>query len=506
MAVKFRREEVHQSWELVHKIKDSASLEERWREFSQALMRQFSPEMVSVWLLNEGKWVNEFMEGLTPSHLEGTVAELLGMWRKFTGDKEEMRLASGEAGTIYSFPLSEGKTLLGVCLFYVSENIEKSVQRKMAAWVGHFVWLFSIYVAQEKERRRFIEQEVALNLLLNGSNILNRAGNEKQLIQEAGEMAMGILGLEKGIFVLQDALDPERIQVQGFGRLRHIDSYVDMKYWLKRTDLPCTFGDGKVTGCCSECKLYKEICQALEEAGCRSLHFTKYALQVQGKTVGELRLLHYEDELGNVGQPIIRTFVGQISIGLEILRNRFTLERLARYDPLTGLLNRQGLEERLEEECLRAKRNKEHLLFILMDLDHFKQVNDTLGHPVGDEVLIRFGQLLQKHVRPYDLVARLGGDEFVMVLPSWPDTLESAKRVQQWMTEIEHSLPDVGVKIGLSAGVARFPEQDNFRNLYQQADETLYHAKRLGRHRIYGLLPEDQGQINTNEYSRLSYS
>lgn len=218
--------------------------------------------------------------------------------------------------------------------------------------------------------------------------------------------------------------------------------------------------------------------------------FSKYPLLINSEVIGELRLLHNRHELDGMDKEILDTFILQISIALETLRHRSTLERLATHDPLTGLLNRSGLERRLEGECSRAGRFHEKLLFVVLDLDHFKQVNDTLGHPAGDQLLIKLGTELSESVRIYDLVSRLGGDEFVVVFSGWEETDSNYKRIKKWLLGVEKSLPDLGIDIGLSAGVARFPDCDNFRSLYQKADEFLYQAKQQGRHRVCGLEPK----------------
>ena len=478
------------SWGLVSRINESVDLFEGLREFLRGLFNRYSPKMAGIWLKEEEGWQEADWQGERKPELDGLVEGLLT--RLPGADSEEKKLVvslDGE-GFLSAFPLRQRRTrsLLGACLVLPSDQ-NPAEQAEMSRWVEHFSWLLSLHIEREQDRNRFLRQQVSLNLLLGGSNILNNVANEAQLFSEAGEMAMGILNVDKGLFIVEDALDHDKIWFRGFGRLKDVDLSLDRVRVSKQKGPYCDLEGVSLEGECRECPYFDMVCRKGLEGMPEDMLFTKYPLFSNGEVIGELRILHQRNELAGLDRDTLNTFVLQISVALETLRHRSTLERLATHDPLTGLLNRTGLEERLEAECSRAARAQEQLLFIVLDLDHFKQVNDTFGHPAGDQLLIKIGSALAHNVRVYDLVSRLGGDEFVVVFARWEESQVNYDRVRVWLAEVEASLPKLGIDISLSAGVARFPENTDFRSLYQKADEALYQAKQQGRHRICGLEP-----------------
>lgn len=179
----------------------------------------------------------------------------------------------------------------------------------------------------------------------------------------------------------------------------------------------------------------------------------------------------------------VSVVAGVVVVLLE--RNRRLLARLAeeaRVDPLTGLLNRRGFEERSALEIARSRREGRPLALLMFDLDHFKRINDEWGHEVGDRVLARVGSLLASQSRAIDVVARLGGEEFVVLLVDG-DAVEAqkfAERVREVLAMDHVGLPSVRVSVGIDARVA--PEAVEL--LRNQADRALYQAKRTGRDRV----------------------
>ena len=163
------------------------------------------------------------------------------------------------------------------------------------------------------------------------------------------------------------------------------------------------------------------------------------------------------------------------------------LKLLATRDELTGLVNRREFDRVLAEESERARRFKRPLALIMCDLDHFKNVNDSHGHPAGDAVLKAAAAVLLAGVRTIDRVARVGGEEFAILLMETDriEALIAAERLVSTMRSKKISLPDGKVlSVTLSAGVAMFPLQANdSETLVKAADEALYVAKRAGRDR-----------------------
>jgi diguanylate cyclase (GGDEF)-like protein len=156
-------------------------------------------------------------------------------------------------------------------------------------------------------------------------------------------------------------------------------------------------------------------------------------------------------------------------------------------DPLTGLFNRRYLEETLNRELARAKRHDLPLSLVMLDIDHFKTLNDTHGHLAGDEVLRGLASLIMESCRGDDLACRYGGEEFLLALPGM--SLESAmQRAEQWRGLIEDTgfaWQDKILSITVSMGICAFPEQANDpAHLIANADQALYQAKEAGRNRV----------------------
>jgi diguanylate cyclase (GGDEF)-like protein len=160
------------------------------------------------------------------------------------------------------------------------------------------------------------------------------------------------------------------------------------------------------------------------------------------------------------------------------------VEAMATTDALTGLCNRRAFQERLAEMLRRAERHDRPLTLILCDIDHFKKINDTYGHLVGDVVLKRVAQVIPACVRKVDVAARYGGEEFAVVLEA-TDAVggrQLAERIRQEVARL--SLPADSGSFGctLSLGMATFPaDGHDERLLLLRADQALYYAKRHGR-------------------------
>jgi len=164
------------------------------------------------------------------------------------------------------------------------------------------------------------------------------------------------------------------------------------------------------------------------------------------------------------------------------------LSYLAEHDPLTGLLNRRAFGEVVNHELLRAERNQQPLCLLMLDLDHFKQINDQYGHPVGDSVIRQTASLLASQVRASDSLARIGGEEFVLLLPECD--LQQGRQIAELLRQrVEQQLRRVdGLELGLtvSIGLAVIPARHicTYSSLYAASDRALYQAKHKGRNRV----------------------
>lgn len=160
--------------------------------------------------------------------------------------------------------------------------------------------------------------------------------------------------------------------------------------------------------------------------------------------------------------------------------------RLMRHDQLTGALNRRGLEEMFQTESARAQRRGTRLAVALLDIDHFKKLNDKLGHKVGDDALVHLAKVVRQHLRPQDVLARYGGEEFVILLPETGDSdaQQALVRLQRELTR-EFFMADMQkVVITFSAGITLMAEGESLENALERADTAMYQAKQAGRNRV----------------------
>jgi len=183
-------------------------------------------------------------------------------------------------------------------------------------------------------------------------------------------------------------------------------------------------------------------------------------------------------------------FLGRLVVWRDVTllkKAQADLQEQAVRDALTGLYNRRYLDETLDREIARAMREQQPIAFVMLDIDHFKRINDTFGHNEGDEVLQKLATLLLSYTRVGDIVCRYGGEEFLVVLPDV--TADIAFQIAErwrisfigWATHLEH----LQGKATISGGISEFPIHGNIKEeLISAADKALYHAKQTGRNRV----------------------
>jgi len=186
----------------------------------------------------------------------------------------------------------------------------------------------------------------------------------------------------------------------------------------------------------------------------------------------------------NQGEPLY--FISVID---DISDKKAAEEKLAftaSHDPLTGLLNRKTLDSILELEIGRAKRYQRKFSVIMLDIDHFKRINDTYGHVAGDRVLVLLGADLLLALRDVDSACRYGGEEFLLVLPESDadKAMETAERIRKRIESLQLNIDQKSIDVRVSLGVATFPDNANAAgSLVELADQAMYQAKQLGRNR-----------------------
>jgi diguanylate cyclase (GGDEF)-like protein len=193
----------------------------------------------------------------------------------------------------------------------------------------------------------------------------------------------------------------------------------------------------------------------------------------------------------------------RVSLALEAARRAHELVRMAYHDTLTGLPNRALLLDRLEQILVRPHADGRRAAVLLLDLDNFKLINDSLGHHAGDELLIAVSRALSSTVRPGDTVARLGGDEFVVLLPETP-CAGSAGVAERIRSSIESALlatRETRVTATVSIGVACYPVHGaDLETVMDKADQAMYASKSAGKNRttVFGAETEKEKEEEKN--------
>jgi diguanylate cyclase (GGDEF)-like protein len=204
-----------------------------------------------------------------------------------------------------------------------------------------------------------------------------------------------------------------------------------------------------------------------------------FALELAGRDLGYTPIAPWVATMGTIAGAGLLVAAARDRSQAAIAR----LSDAARRDPLTGLLNRRGFEEAFDVELERARRTEQSLSLIVGDLDRFKDVNDTHGHPAGDDVLRKVGELFMASKRSWDAAARVGGEEFAILAP---DTDEHGAYIlaERMRTSVEAAFADSPPGLTASFGIVSYPVHGQIAaTLMRAGDQALYAAKKLGRNR-----------------------
>ena len=223
-------------------------------------------------------------------------------------------------------------------------------------------------------------------------------------------------------------------------------------------------------------------------------------LLVENRIDGILLVFCHPDVLKSyeVQTPFYNALWGELALAVAIaLQGEITI-----FDRLTGVHNREYFMNRLRQEIERANRFQLPLSLLMIDIDNFKQVNDTLGHPQGDAVLRIIAKLIKKEVRAIDLAGRYGGEEFIVMFPETgygeeaanaTGALVVAERIRKAVDEEFHGLQKpLNLTVSVGVAVRRFPQdrETDYRDLVRLADEQLYRAKTTGKNKVCSLIPD----------------
>lgn len=218
------------------------------------------------------------------------------------------------------------------------------------------------------------------------------------------------------------------------------------------------------------------------------------AFEVMGKTlqVAFEQLEQQKQDLAELSEKLRREIEAGATVERDLLRKQARLQKLASTDPLTGISNRRHFFQIAVRELERIRRTQAGACFAMLDIDHFKNLNDTLGHSAGDKTLRRITKIITSIIRPYDLVGRYGGDEFIFLFSGIfrDDALVLLERIRDAVEKAEISAGKGSPNITVSIGLAQLSAGEDLSRAaldqaIQRADEALYKAKGSARNRVY---------------------
>jgi diguanylate cyclase (GGDEF)-like protein len=226
----------------------------------------------------------------------------------------------------------------------------------------------------------------------------------------------------------------------------------------------------------------------------RTGSFMSIAIRVRDEIIGAITLTRPPgDPLGEVETRFVSALADQVALSIHNAQLYRRLEELSTHDELTKLPNRRYFSDRLMRDMADARRYGHPLSLLMIDVDHFKKLNDRCGHLVGDEALIVVANTLRKAVREVDTVARWGGEEFTVILShaGEREAIEVAEKLRRAVAGLHASwsIDQPFGHISVSIGAAELLEGEDGASLIQRADRAVYSAKREGRNRVSGPLP-----------------
>jgi diguanylate cyclase (GGDEF)-like protein/PAS domain S-box-containing protein len=401
--------------------------------------------------------------------------------------RHESKMALLVAGKIGSYELEERYIRKDGAIIWVNLTISP-------LWKPEEAPTRNLIVVQDVTERRRIQEENErrarqLTVLHKTSVELTAELNLNALLQTIVQHALTLIGGEScNLYIYKPELDMiEQVAIAGKelmlgGKRRRIGDGVLGQVW--ETGAPLLIND------------YHAWPGRKREYD----HFPSRALVVVpvllgGEFLGVLNILAYAPHrFTEADVELLAMFATQAAIAIRNARLYGMVEQLAVTDELTGLFNRRGFFQLGEREFERALRFNRLLAVLMFDIDHFKRVNDTHGHSVGDQVLRALADCVHQNTRGIDVAGRCGGEEFVLLLPETPlpEAVQIADRLRQSIADIsvpiypaKGDFPPIKIHITVSIGIAvALPSIRNLADLLERADHAMYRGKDLGRNRV----------------------
>ncbi|MEW6324698.1 MAG: diguanylate cyclase, partial [Nitrospirota bacterium] len=426
-----------------------------------------------------------------------------GLFRRFLDDPRPMHcdivfelLKSGLPDTVASvhlFPLTRGAPPAAVLAIF-----DTPLTADDASLLENFCKHFSLTLENQRLRGLLERRQRDFETLVETMNALGKSLELNELCELVVRETTRLLGAEQGSIMMMDE-EQQALAVKAImGIHRKIVEQLRVRPGegiagrVFATGAPLIVADLE-----TDDRVRRE-----KRPRYKTKSFASLPLKLNGRTIGVLNLA--DKSSGAPFQPdevaMLFTIATYASVALEraeYLRQTEELKRISITDPLTGFLNRRYFHERLIEEIERSKRHGAAMSLAIMDLDDFKQLNDTYGHQAGDEALKAIARCVHGSIRAIDVAARYGGEEFTLILPqtSKPEARRIAERICQEIAAltVSHQLLEGYEQLTVSIGLAAYPDDARApEELIRAADTALYAAKSGGKNQVvaYG---EQQG-------------
>ncbi len=306
---------------------------------------------------------------------------------------------------------------------------------------------------------------------------------EKEILKIVSENMPALFPVNAGVVYIAKGSSDILSKVFSWGdKALSRDSFPAEECWALKKGKPHSLSADKS-------KLY---CDHISNGGDLKSHYICIPIATSKTRLGLLYFQFINEEQQAEGVESLlelgRTVAEHIALAVSNVRMQERLQIMAIQDPLTGLYNRRYMQEFLEHEIFRAARDKKPIGIILLDIDHFKSINDQCGHHAGDHALKTMADLIKSNIRKGDICCRYGGEEFLLILPGsyYSDTSAFAEKLRLQVKQLNMSYD--GRKIDsftISLGVAAYPDQaTTYEELVKLADDALYRAKENGRDRV----------------------